>query len=51
MNKENGEVSNRYGLRNRKRNNRTGEEEENKEEEVQEEEAEDVCVFFLRLRR
>jgi hypothetical protein len=31
MNKENGEVSNRYGLRNRERNNCAGEEEENKE--------------------
>jgi hypothetical protein len=36
MNKDNREVGNQYGLRNRKRHNRAGEEEENKEEEVQE---------------
>jgi hypothetical protein len=41
MNKENREVGNQYGLRNRERNNRACEEEENEEGEVQEEEEDD----------
>jgi hypothetical protein len=41
MNKEGGEVNNRYTLRNRKHNNRAGGEEENDEEVVAEEEEDD----------
>ena len=41
MNEENGEGNNRYGLRNRERNDRAGEEEEEEEEDVEGEEGRD----------